>query len=219
LKGSIGRRVVGCYAALLRAYPAHFRAEFGEEMRAVFADAIAEAQDDFVLAGLFLGELRDLPLSVVREHWRERQGRPLIVLPEGVMGRTYYSPRLFRFLAVTLLALVALYVVSAIAAYVVFDLHVNAWDRAWEWWYSYDDDPSYIGNVLPLGLAGYCFWMIGPAWAVLAGGLLAVMLWRQWPGLTRRMRWLGVSAVLAGTAMFVSMGSSIGYISVLWAFD
>ncbi len=31
------------YAALLQLYPQSFRAEFGEEMRAVFADALQEA--------------------------------------------------------------------------------------------------------------------------------------------------------------------------------
>ena len=35
--------IIRLYAALLRLYPRHFRAEFAEEMQAVFAEAIAGA--------------------------------------------------------------------------------------------------------------------------------------------------------------------------------
>ena len=67
-----GARVLGrIYGVLVRFYPRRFRAEFGAEMRAVFADAVAEtaARGWIPLAGLCLRELRDWPGAVLRAHW------------------------------------------------------------------------------------------------------------------------------------------------------
>jgi len=70
------------YATIITLYPPAFRAEFGEEMRAVFAAAMAEAARDSLpgVAALCLRELRDLPMSLLRaylcgprkEHQRQR---------------------------------------------------------------------------------------------------------------------------------------------------
>lgn len=207
------------YSGMLRLYPPQFRADYADEMRDVFGQALAENEKTLSLVGLLLAEIRDLPVSIIRERLRERQQRSVLNLEAAIVQRTYYSPRLFRFLARTLLLLVVLYVCSAVAAYFVFDLRVNAWDQASEWWYSIAEQPNYIGNILPLGLAGLCFWVFAPAWAVLAASLLTLMLLRQWPNLTRRMRWWGICAVLAGAAMFLSMGSPVGYMAVLWSYD
>jgi hypothetical protein len=59
------------YAALLRLYPCSFRAEFGAEMEAVFAEALAgtAAQGWASLASLLLRELRDWPGALLRAHW------------------------------------------------------------------------------------------------------------------------------------------------------
>lgn len=58
------------YAATIRLYPRGFRAEFGEEMQAVFAEAMAEAggAGAIGIAALWLRELRDLPVSLLRAH-------------------------------------------------------------------------------------------------------------------------------------------------------
>jgi hypothetical protein len=204
---------------MLRLYPPRFRAEYADEMQDVFWQAVAENENTLSLMGLLLSEIRDLPVSIIRERLRERQQRSVLNLEVVMVRRSYYSPQLFRFLARTLLLLVVLYICSAIAAYFAFNLGVNDWDRAEEWWYDIAEQPDFIGNILPLGLAGLCFWVFAPAWAVLAGGLLTLMLLRQWPNLNRQLRWLGTSAVLAGAAMFLSMGSPIGYMSVLWSYD
>jgi hypothetical protein len=57
------------YALLVRLYPRGFRAEFGQEMQAVFADAVAEAveQGRLPLAVVCLREARDLPPALLRE--------------------------------------------------------------------------------------------------------------------------------------------------------
>jgi hypothetical protein len=67
------------YARLLRLYPRGFRAEFADEMQAVFADAAAAAsqRSRASLAAVFLRELRDWPLALLREHRRERSKREM----------------------------------------------------------------------------------------------------------------------------------------------
>ena len=63
--------ILKVYRVLLRFYPAAFRSEFGEEMQAVFARALAEGQSP---GGKQLWrEIRDWPGSVLQEHLRERR--------------------------------------------------------------------------------------------------------------------------------------------------
>ncbi len=60
------------YSGLLRLYPRRFRATFADEMRDVFAQAVSEA-NSFRLVELCACELLEMPLSLIREHLRERQ--------------------------------------------------------------------------------------------------------------------------------------------------
>jgi hypothetical protein len=57
------------YARALRLYPREFRADFGDEMRAVFAQAIEAPAGTGQTLGFFLRELEDLPGSLLRQHW------------------------------------------------------------------------------------------------------------------------------------------------------
>jgi hypothetical protein len=63
------------YTLLLRLYPPDFYDEFGEEMTAVFADAIAEAgkRSSLSLAMVCLRETRDWPGAVWQEHLLARR--------------------------------------------------------------------------------------------------------------------------------------------------
>jgi hypothetical protein len=67
---TVVRGIVGLYALLLRLYPRGFRAEFGEEMQAIFSDAVAEAARGGVgpLVRVCLREFRDLPGALIREY-------------------------------------------------------------------------------------------------------------------------------------------------------
>jgi len=58
------------YNLLLRSYPRRFGIEFGEEMQAVFAEAVDKAalEGSISLAATFLRELRDWPGSLWREY-------------------------------------------------------------------------------------------------------------------------------------------------------
>ena len=63
--------IMALYHQSLELYPVSFRAEFAGEMQEVFANAVSEAaqRDAMSLARVCLRELRDLPASLVREHW------------------------------------------------------------------------------------------------------------------------------------------------------
>ena len=73
------RWIVRLYAGLLRLYPGEFRAEYGEEMLAVFDQAVrdAAAHNGRSLAGVCMRELCEWPGNVLAEHWSSalRRGR------------------------------------------------------------------------------------------------------------------------------------------------
>ena len=61
------------YSRLIHLYPRTFHNQFGEEMQAVFSQAVSEAkkQEKFATASLFIRELFDLPISLIRIHWEQ----------------------------------------------------------------------------------------------------------------------------------------------------
>ncbi len=63
------------YRFLIRLYPRLFRDEFGAEMEAVFQEQIADAVEHgwLLLTAVFLREIRDLPVSLLKEHWQARR--------------------------------------------------------------------------------------------------------------------------------------------------
>ncbi len=204
---------------MLRLYPAQFRADYADEMQDMFGQAVQENEQPLSLLGLLLAELRDLPVSVIREHMREGQQTRLVMLLEGFVLNRIYSPRL-RFCTISLLGLAAMYIFSAIAAYFVFDLHTNSIWEAQEWWFAIGQQPTYLFNRIPmLYLLGMLLWLLSPVWIVATGGLLVLMLWGQWHQLAHRLRRLGLTALTFGIAMFVTMGSPIGYMAALWFYD
>lgn len=86
------RGATGCatwlYAQLLRLYPASFRAGFEDEMRAVFAAALADAttRGRFSLAAVCWRELRDLPESLLRAYWLRLRQRVRSLAPASQLG-------------------------------------------------------------------------------------------------------------------------------------
>src|SRR3989304_853762 len=62
--------ILHLYALLLRLYPRRFRAEFAAAMRAVSAETAEDAarRGKIALITLCLRELRDMPISLLREH-------------------------------------------------------------------------------------------------------------------------------------------------------
>jgi hypothetical protein len=79
MRRNIAHSLAWMYRLLLRLYPADFRQEFGDEMAAIFSEAITEvAQRKPYDLLIFCGrELRDYLFSLLREHRRTfNQGEP-----------------------------------------------------------------------------------------------------------------------------------------------
>ena len=62
------------YRRLLRLYPAEFRAEFGDEMTAVIAEARSEARGFPAREKFFLHEVTGLLKGALQAHWRAAAG-------------------------------------------------------------------------------------------------------------------------------------------------
>lgn len=88
---TIVRLITRAHALLLRSYPYSFRAEFAEEMQAVFAEAAEAAKGDLrSLLTLCFREVWDWPSSLVRAYWfafwhKER-------MMNGTQGHTPAAP-------------------------------------------------------------------------------------------------------------------------------
>ena len=67
--------IIRFYTLLLRLYPHRFRAEFGDEMQSVFANAVNDAAKHGLVAVAILcaREMWELPRNVVCEHWGSLQ--------------------------------------------------------------------------------------------------------------------------------------------------
>jgi hypothetical protein len=67
--------ITRAYGLLRRLYPRQFRAEFGDEMKCVFANAVNDAAKRGLAAVLMVcaREMWALPRNVVREHWGSLQ--------------------------------------------------------------------------------------------------------------------------------------------------
>ena len=86
----ITRLIIGVYAILVRCYPLSFRAQFEEEMRQVFADAVTEAAEwgRLPLMVVCLQEVRDLPSVLLREILSDSRERR----KEALMSETVRDP-------------------------------------------------------------------------------------------------------------------------------
>ena len=73
--------LIWLYRVFLWLYPSDFRAEFGDEMLSVLTQAFSEAvhRGKGALWRVFLREMRDLPVSLWRQHWSRfrKEGRLL----------------------------------------------------------------------------------------------------------------------------------------------
>jgi hypothetical protein len=83
-----GQLIVRLYTMALRLYPPSFRTSFEEEMRVVFAEAVAEAAayGRMALLAVCLRELKDWPESLLREHWSSQISRVKEVIMSQVVG-------------------------------------------------------------------------------------------------------------------------------------
>jgi hypothetical protein len=80
------RILVWIYARLLSLYPRQYRAEYGEELQAVFSLLVNEAAQRGRFSVIRLGwrEMRDMPGAAIREHRRERRKRKMEAKTSGL---------------------------------------------------------------------------------------------------------------------------------------
>jgi len=83
---SILQFIIRIYAGLLNLYPGRFRAEFGEEMQAVFSEVAKEAAaaGKKRLAIIFMREMLDFPIGLIHEHWLELVHRKDTAMSTGM---------------------------------------------------------------------------------------------------------------------------------------
>ena len=73
------------YTQILRLYPKEFHVDFGDEMRAVFMQAVEAHSGTSKALRFFLRELKDLPGSLLRQHWLaiRKEKVPMTTLTES----------------------------------------------------------------------------------------------------------------------------------------
>jgi hypothetical protein len=102
--------LIPLYRSCLRLYPADFRAQFAEEMTAVFTEATmaARRQSRWAITLLCLREGRDLPFNLAREHWHS--------VTKGVLAMTtiYRKPEWFFYPSWVVLTTLSFYVAFAL---------------------------------------------------------------------------------------------------------
>ncbi|MCU1383446.1 MAG: hypothetical protein JWL71_2143 [Acidobacteria bacterium] len=140
------------YTLLLRAYPASFRNEYGDEMRAVFARRVAGA-GAFGVAGVLLETVPDILGNALLVHWD--------LLRQDVS----YSARMLRRapgFAITAIVIVALGIGATTAAFSVTDfvlLRPLPFPQADRLVRLYEKTPAY--SQLELSAANYRDWKAG----------------------------------------------------------
>lgn len=179
----ISRAVIRLYALLLRLYPRRFHEEFADEMQAVFANVASEAarRDAMSLARACLRELRDLPASLVREHWHALRAKGVAMIetnPPGAWKDAALAG--LPHLLVVVLALLPLGTVKngstvypvwlfILPGFIVAALAL-AWRRGWpRWaasWYVYVAMialllPQVALFAVPLIIVGWLYWITG----------------------------------------------------------
>lgn len=152
----LAHHLLRLYTHLLRLYPPGFRAEFAEEMRDVFALALAEAEQEgaFALVETCLAELRDLPLSLVREHLHERQQKHLALEVVMVTGTPIL---IYRFCTSTLLAIPLAYGLFVVVPFFAMGLHLQPAELVTGGAFDPGSMPFYITPVgQMIHLIGFC---------------------------------------------------------------
>jgi len=110
------RLAILMYSWLIRLYPVSFREEFGSEMTAVYSEKLTDAArvDQRDLLVIVLRELRDFPISLLRQHWRK------FAQLESNLMTTYKKPNWLFYPAWIVLSTLAIPI-----AFVLFSIILN----------------------------------------------------------------------------------------------
>jgi hypothetical protein len=218
----LSRVTLALYTESLRLYPARFRAEFADEMQDVFGQAVQAVGDPLEMLILAAGEVRDLPLSIIREHMRERRMNQQLILQEQTMTQTFIPLRALKGLTWTLIVGFVLYCLLILAPFFYYGLNELSWNTLISGLY---DPKGYLPFALNgmvgdgLQLLGIIVVILWPPTIVAMGAVLALTLRRHWGQLNQKQRYLG-SAALFMAAFLLSMAlSPIGRTLTVWFLD
>jgi hypothetical protein len=211
------------HRALLRLYPKHFRAEFADEMSAVFGQALHESQDTLSVVGLMAGELHDLPINLLREHVRERRAHALTnLIEETIMAKTVFPKRAFRGLTWTLLTIFLLYCLLILLPYFYNGLNQVSWDMLTSGLYDPKGYPPFVyeGAIGTLTrILGVLVVIMGIPTIAAMGGVLSLTLRRHWHQLQQKQRIVGSVAVVIAVFMLGMAVSPFGRTLMVWFLD
>ena len=170
------------YRLLLTCYPAKFRAEFSEEMLAVFVATVEDARrkDWQSVSSLLAREIKDWPGSVLQEHLQARRNKI-----------TKFGPLKTG----EVLAALTIFLIPSLATLLLEILGATLSDRIPEWAGPFLVIIFLSSLIVPLVLAiirGFPRWSSPYLGALLVGFTFFVPFWRIWeliyPSVTR---WFG----------------------------
>jgi hypothetical protein len=212
--------VLWLYSRLLRLYPPQFRAEYADEMRDVYEQALAENGNTLSLLGLLLAEMRDLPVSVIREYIREKQN--MRATDDGIRVE---SARLlidqFRFCVRASVGVACIYFLLIVLPFFIFGLHLQQPDDIRRGLsppgdYSIYHFDSPLGDLLRL--VSFCVMFFAPLGEILFGGVLVLSFARRRIQLTIREGISGWLAAMVSIGLLLFTISPLGNLVTIWWF-
>lgn len=214
--------IVQSYGWLLRLYPQGFRAEYADEMREVFASAVAEADDNLALAGLCASEIRDLPLRVLQEHLQARRRRVLVTNTGVMMTDIGWPAHLFKGINISLFLICGLFMVTIALPFFALGLHTQTSMEVISGPLGPEAFVLYRNGIFnPNPLPKLAIWILlgAPIWGVVFGiGNFFLLVW-LWRHLSSQRRLMGMAALLAGAAPLLFLLLPVGGNTALWWFN
>jgi hypothetical protein len=204
------------YSGLLRLYPARFRAEFTDEMVEVFRLQLESADSPSMPLLRLLIELRDLPVSVIRERLHERRKRILATNTGVIMMDSGRSIQFLRIFSISLFIVLATFAVMVVLPFFWLGLYGQTEMEVISGSLGPEAFPLYGGkpNVLP-GIA-VLMMLVAPVWDAIFGGGVLLMLGMFWRRLSPRQRRFGLLAVMAAITPTLFMLLPVGRILFSW---
>jgi hypothetical protein len=227
------------YSQLLRLYPPHFRAEFADEMSAVFAQSIQESAGILALVSLCIGEVRDLPFNLLREHIRERRKNALSQGMEVVLMHPFQPRPLFRSCVTASLVMFSLYCLIVIRPVLALNLDASSVEAVYsgelnvyyyvaEGFFQYrplapEDEGTLQGflqrdtwQAVIMALLGKLTLVSAPIAAVFLGGILLFTLTKNWRSLQRWQRFMGSASMVANIGLMLFLFLPVGHLVLRW---
>ncbi len=208
--------VIQFYTRLLRLYPPQFRADYADEMRDVFAQAVQENENTLSALSLVLAEVRDLPVRLVQEHFAERRKRVLLANTGVIMMESGLSVQIFRFFSRSLFVVLAVFAVMVVLPFFALGLQAQTQMEVISGSLDPEAFPPYGGSPNLLPKVAVLVLLAAPVWNAIFGVGVLVMLGIFWKRLSSHYRLLGIVAVLAAIAPTLFLLSPEGINVASW---